>query len=104
MELSINIEEEFNGIPDLVIADYEPNVIQYAYVRNLHVICIEQQSKFIYISDDIILGFSSIEEKSRLNYFEPRFDKKIISSFFDININDQKVEVVPPIIGEVIRS
>lgn len=61
-------------------------------------ICMEQQSKFLYLEEINIEKFSINEEKYRLNYFFPKYDKKIISSFFPIAINDEKIAVVPPII------
>jgi uncharacterized protein (TIGR00661 family) len=43
----IKVDEEFKGKPDLVMTDYEPNSAQYSYARNIPLICLEQQSKFI---------------------------------------------------------
>ena len=41
-----------------------------------------------------------LEEKKRINYFFPKYDKKIISSFFPISVDDEKIMIVPPIITE----
>lgn len=97
-EFAINVEELFNGIPNIVITDYEPNVAQYSYAVNIPLICMEQQSKFLYLKEEKIENFSIVEEIKRINYFFPKYDKKIISSFFPINIKDKKVKIVSPII------
>lgn len=97
-EFAINVENAFNGIPDVVITDYEPNVAQYSYAVNVPLICMEQQSKFLYLKEEKIENFSIVEEIKRINYFFPKYDKKIISSFFPIKIKDNKVKIVSPII------
>lgn len=96
-----NIEQSFCGKPDLVITDYEPNVAQYSYAANIPLICMEQQSKFLYLDEIKIDNYSIKEEKIRINYFFPKFDHKVISSFFPINIEDSKVKVVTPIISKI---
>lgn len=95
------VEKLFGNIPDLVITDYEPNVAQYSYAVDIPLICMEQQSKFLYLDEIKIKNFSILEEKKRINYFFPKYDYKIISSFFPININDKKVKIVPPIISKL---
>ena len=97
-EFGISVNEAFNGIPSIVITDYEPNVAQYSYAVGIPLICMEQQSKFLYLNEEKIDNFSIIEEIRRINYFFPKFDYKIISSFFPINIKDKKVKIVSPII------
>ncbi len=101
LELGIKIEEELNGKPDLVISDYEPNVAQYAYATGIPLITMEQQSKFLYLDELDLNNYSIKEEIYRINYFFPKYDKKIISSFFPININDNKVIQVSPIISNL---
>lgn len=97
LEFSINLQNMGKN-PDIVITDYEPNVAQYSYAANIPLICMEQQSKFLYLEDDKIKKFSILEEKLRINYFFPKYDYKIISSFFPIKIKDRKVKIVTPII------
>lgn len=97
-EFAINVEDAFGGIPNVVITDYEPNVAQYSYAVNIPLICMEQQSKFLYLKEEKIENFSIVEEIKRINYFFPKYDEKIISSFFPINIKDNKVKIVSPII------
>ena len=102
-EFAINVNENWEGTADLVITDYEPNVAQYAYAVNKPLICMEQQSKFLYLEEENTERFSITEEISRLSYFFPKFDKKIISSFFPIDIDDERVEIVSPIVKKFDR-
>ena len=51
LEFSINLQNMGKN-PDIVITDYEPNVAQYSYAANIPLICMEQQSKFLYLEDD----------------------------------------------------
>lgn len=101
LEFAIKVEKVFNGIPNVVITDYEPNVAQYSYAVGIPLICMEQQSKFLYLKEDIIADYSIKEEIKRINYFFPKFDKKIISSFFPIDIENENVKVVSPIIRQM---
>ncbi len=101
LEFGIEVEKEFNGKPDLIISDYEPNVAQYAYATGIPLITMEQQSKFLYLEELSMREYSINEEKCRLNYFFPKYDKKIISSFFPINVNNNKIIQVPPIITAI---
>ena len=95
---SKTVEELFNGKPDFIISDYEPNVAQYSYMVNKPLICMEQQSKFLYMNEKKIKKYSINEEKYRLNYFFPKVDYQIISSFFPLDIKKDNVFVIPPII------
>lgn len=101
LKFSDKVEKIFGGVPDLVITDYEPNVAQYSYSVDIPLICMEQQSKFLYLDEIKMKSFSILEEQKRINYFFPKFSHKIISSFFPINIKDKKVIVVTPIISEL---
>lgn len=98
LNFSINVEKAFCGIPDLVITDYEPNVAQYSYAVGIPLICMEQQSKFLYLDELKINNYSILEEKKRINYFFPKYAYKIISSFFPIIIKEKNIKVVTPII------
>ena len=98
LNFSIQLEKSFTGIPDLVITDYEPNVAQYSYALNIPLICMEQQSKFLYLNEIEISKYSILEEKRRINYFFPKYEYKVLSSFFPIVIKDKRVKVVSPII------
>lgn len=100
-EFCLSIERIFKSKPDLIISDYEPNVAQYAYASMVPLLCMEQQSKFIYLDEINIKGASIKEEVYRLNYFFPKYDKRIISSFFPIFVNNEKVTIVSPIIPKI---
>ena len=39
---SMDVGKNFLGVLDLVITDYEPNVVQYSYANDIPLICIEQ--------------------------------------------------------------
>lgn len=101
LEFGIKIEEELNGKPNLVISDYEPNVAQYAYAQQIPLITMEQQSKFIYLEEIKLKNYSIKEEKYRIDYFFPKFEKKIISSFFPLSIEKENIIQVPPIISKL---
>ena len=104
LEFGNEIEQELNGKPDLIISDYEPNVAQYSYATCTPLITMEQQSKFLYLDELKLNDYSIKEEIYRLNYFFPKFDKKVVSSFFSINIKDNKIIQVPPIITKIKRE
>lgn len=104
LSFAIEVEKYFSGKPDLVLTDYEPNVAKYSYSAGIPLICLEQQSKFFYVDELKIDGYSISEEKFRLNYFFPKYDFRIISSFFPIDVkNQQNVIIVPPIIKKIQR-
>jgi len=99
LNFSMGVEKTFSGVPDLVITDYEPNVAQYSYAVDIPLICMEQQSKFLYLDEIKIRNYSILEEKKRINYFFPKYAYKVISSFFPIIIKDKNIKVVTPIIS-----
>ncbi len=101
---SLEAEKRLNGKPDLVISDYEPNVAQYAYACGVKLINMEQQSKFLYLKEESIKGYSINEEVTRLNYFFPKTDYRIISSFFNVNINEKNAYIIPPVIRTTERT
>ncbi|HEY4484458.1 MAG TPA: glycosyltransferase family protein [Candidatus Paceibacterota bacterium] len=91
--------------PDLVITDYEPISAQYAYARNVPLITIDQQSK--YLCGDFpreLGGFTFEDEIARLRMFFPRVDARIACSFFNVPIKDNpdNVSVYPPILKDSI--
>lgn len=99
LKFSMNVEKSFLGFPDLVITDYEPNVAQFSYAVDVPLICMEQQSKFLYLDEIKISNYSILEEKKRINYFFPKYTYKVISSFFPIDIKEKNIKVVSPIIS-----
>lgn len=97
--------EKENFIPDICISDYEPVVAKFAYKHNVPLINIDQQSKFIYMTEDNINGYSCIEEKRRLSCFFPHYNYKYIISFYKIKEElPQNVELVPPIIKNDVKN
>lgn len=101
---SQEVTELFSGKPNLVISDYEPTVAWYAYSVNCPLVCVEQQSKYIYLPEIPIPGYSKQEEVSRLNCFFPKVDLRIISSFFKLSLSPDNVVVIPPIVETKPRS
>ena len=106
LQFANTVENLFEGKPDFVISDYEPNVAQYAYASNVPLINMEQQAKYLYIPEEPIVGYGIGEEISRLSYFFPRSDLRIISSFFPINISSStsKVIITPPIVKQLSKN
>jgi len=99
-----NLKRE-HFIPDICITDYEPTVAKFAYKHNIPLINIDQQSKFIYMTEKSINGYSCVEEKKRLNYFFPKCQYKYIVSFYKIGENlPENVKLVPPIIKNEIKK
>lgn len=69
---------------DLVLSDYEPIAAQYAYIHDIPLITIDQQSKFLFGSWDIINGLSCAAEQQRLRMFFPQTKKRIVCSWFQL--------------------
>lgn len=93
-------------IPDVCISDYEPTVARFAYSHNIPLINIDQQSKFLYMNQDEINGYSISEEKKRMNLFFPKFNEKIIISFYKIdnNLLPSNVKLFSPFIRDEIKK
>ena len=106
LDFSIEVTNMFNGnYPDIIFTDYEPNVAQYAYAVNKPLVCLEQQSKFLAFDSENIDNYSINEEKSRLLYFFPRAEKRLVSSFFEIgDVNKYNIEILPPILSKCNRG
>lgn len=95
-----------NFIPDLCISDYEPTVAKMAYKLNIPLINIDQHSKFIYMKEENINGYSCTEEKRRLQLFFPKSERKFVVSFYDVskkNLPDN-VEILYPIIRNDLKK
>lgn len=106
LEFANAVEEILVGKPNIVISDYEPNVAQYAYASNIPLINMEQQAKYLYIPEENIDGYGIGEEISRLNYFFPKSNMKIISSFFPLKVesSETKIIVTSPIVKELPKN
>jgi uncharacterized protein (TIGR00661 family) len=91
------------GRPDLVISDYEMAAAQYAYAKNIPLVTLDQQSKYL-VGDfaPILNGTSYIDEVERLSLFFPKAKKRIAVSFFRVEGANRKtdfdVEVLSPMI------
>ena len=87
-------------VPDVCISDYEPTTAAFAYLLRKPLVTLDQQSKFIYMPNGLLDGFSCEEEKKRLSLFFPKAEKRIITSFYQLeNIQlPANVFIVPPII------
>ena len=96
----ILIKENF--IPDVCISDYEPVVAKFAYKLNKPLLNIDQHSKFIYMKETNINGFSCDEEKRRLQYFFPKYTEKFVVSFY--NLSQERLPYNVKIMYPIIRS
>ena len=105
LEFAVKARHGFNGDPpDLVMTDYELNVAQFAYAMNIPLICLDQHSKYLYLENEEIDGFTINEAAARLRFFFPRVDDRFISSFSPICIGEKEgVTVLPPIIRSLTK-
>jgi len=95
------------GKPDLVITDYEPVSAQYAYLNNVPLVTLDQQSK--YLCGDFpedLGGFTFQDEICRLRMFFPKAAARIALSFFKFPLkeNAEAVTLFAPTIKESIAS
>lgn len=106
LEFAAGVQECFMGEnPELIISDYEPNVAQFAYAMNIPLICMEQQSKFLFLDNVSIDGLTINEEIARLRYFFPKADYRFISSFFPVETVDKsEATIFPPILKKLVRK
>lgn len=105
LEFSIKVSRCFNNkLPDLIISDYEPNVAWYSYAVNKPLICMDQQSKFLFAPIDSTIKLSVEDEISRLRFFFPKVDTRFISSFFNIKCVLPDVIILPPLLKKVRRK
>lgn len=98
--------EEYFGIPDLVLSDYELYSARFAYIHGIRLINLEQQSKYLGFNTLPLDGFSREEEASRLRLFFPRSDCRFAASFFEIDeqVTEYPVQLVGPVIcDDVLR-
>lgn len=101
-EFGIKVQEAFGGeIPDIIMSDYEPNVAQYAYAIDKPLLCMEQQSKLLFIESEKVNDITVKEEIARLNYFFPKVSHRFLSSFFPLEKIERKdITILPPILKE----
>jgi uncharacterized protein (TIGR00661 family) len=101
------VPEIFNGRPDACISDYEPVSAAYAYQHDIPLITIDQQSKFLGYHTEDIMGYSRIEERSRLGYFFPYAEARYAVSFYPVRAEPDKdypVEIIPAPVRKEIQG
>jgi uncharacterized protein (TIGR00661 family) len=101
------VPEIFNGRPDACISDYEPVSAAYAYQHDIPLITIDQQSKFLGYHTEDIMGYSRIEERSRLGYFFPYAEARYAVSFYPVRAEPDKdyvVEIIPAPVRKEIQD
>lgn len=93
------------GRADLVISDYEMVAAQYAYTKNIPLITLDQQSKYLVGDFSLMLnGTSFIDEVERLSLFFPKAKKRIAVSFFSVDKGQRKSEFNVEVISPMIRD
>ncbi|CAM5575188.1 glycosyltransferase family protein [Streptomyces coeruleorubidus] len=92
------------GIPDVFITDYEPNTPRLAYHFGKPLISVDQQSKYRHLDLPTVGRYARTADAQRLRYFAPRVDRSFICSFVPLDADDQKLELIAPVVPEVVRS
>ncbi|PIS03210.1 MAG: hypothetical protein COT85_04090 [Chlamydiae bacterium CG10_big_fil_rev_8_21_14_0_10_42_34] len=101
--LAMHKAAELFGVPDLVISDYEMVAAQYSYIKNVPLVTLDQQSKYL-VGEFLpsLNGTSYLDEIERLHLFFPKAEKRFAISFFNVlNPKSSKtdaVEILPPIL------
>lgn len=93
------------GTPDLVITDYESVSAQYAYAKNVSLVTIDQQSKYLYGDfPEEIAGFTFKDEIERLHMFFPKAAARIACSFFNVPLRSggDEVRIFPPTLKDAV--
>ncbi len=100
--------QAFIGEPDVVLTDYEPVSAQYAYMYDVPLYTVDQQSKYLVGDYPEKLGdVSLIDEVQRLRMFFPKAHKRVVFSFFDVNVKLQyagEVQVVRSILRQELQG
>ena len=100
--------QAFIGKPDVVLTDYEPVSAQYAYIYDAPLYTLDQQSKYL-VGDypERVGSVSLIDEVQRLRMFFPKAHKRVVFSFFDVNVKPQyadEAQVVRPILRRELQG
>jgi len=103
LEFAVEARQCFDGCPpDIVMTDFEANVTWFAYAMNLPLICLDQQSKLLYIGEEEIDGITIVRDRALLRFYFPKADYRFISSFFPIDIEKKEgITFLPPIIRDL---
>jgi uncharacterized protein (TIGR00661 family) len=95
------------GLPDLCISDYEPVTAKFAYLHDVPLVTIDQQSKFLGYQTEDANGFSRNEERSRLAYFFPYAKQRLALSYLAVDAAPDpqyEVTLVPAIVRTTVRK
>lgn len=92
------------GVPDVFITDYEPNSSRLAYHFGKPLISVDQQSKYRHLDLPNVGHYARTADEQRLRYFTPRADCSFICSFVPLQTENSKLEFIPPVIPDVVRS
>jgi uncharacterized protein (TIGR00661 family) len=95
------VERRF-GRPDLVISDYDMVSAQLAYLFDVPLVTLDQQSKFLGYECPSFGDFTPGEHRRRLGYFFPKVARRVATSFFAVDypsVPRFPVTVIPPILG-----
>jgi uncharacterized protein (TIGR00661 family) len=93
------------GPYDLCLSDYEEMVAKYSYAKNILLITIDQQSK--YLCDgfaEIKLGDTTLthwDEVERLNMFFPKAHKRFAYSFFRVDAGVSDITILSPVVRKI---
>ena len=93
--------ELLGGLPDLCISDYEPTTAQFAYLHDIPLVTIDQQSKFLGYRTQDVDGYCRNEERARLAYFFPSASQRFALSYFPLDAEADSqfdVTVLPAIV------
>ena len=94
--------ELLGGEPDIIISDYEPFVPLLAYSKNIPLITIDQQSKYLGYLTPSLANLTRDMEASRLSLLFPKANKRFSVSFFPLNQFEEnmdfKVDILPAIV------
>ncbi|MFE1912338.1 glycosyltransferase family protein [Streptomyces anandii] len=92
------------GVPDVFITDYEPNTPRLAYHFGRPLVSVDQQSKYRHLDLPTVGRYARTADEQRLRYFAPHVDRSFICSFVPLDADDQKLELIAPVVPDVVRS
>ncbi|MEV8015289.1 glycosyltransferase family protein [Streptomyces sp. NPDC086554] len=102
LRLRRSIEAE--GVPDVFVTDYEPNVPRLAYHFGKPLVVIDQQSKYRHLDLPRLGHFARTADAQRLRYFTPRADRSFICSFTPLHAEDPALEFIAPVVPDAVRK
>lgn len=93
-----------DGVPDVFLTDYEPNVSRLAAHFRRPLISVDQQSKYRYLDLPPLPPYSQAPDRQRLRLFAPHPDHAFICSFVPLTSADPKLEFLPPVLPDAVRN